>query len=84
MKFLATMTQGHFHKMVIDTSALIAILLGEAEAEIFAKVIVQDSKRLLSAFSALEASVVIEVKMGEVILVETRHALSLLGNKNHS
>jgi len=39
--------------MVIDTSALIAILLKETEAEKFAKAILHDSKRLLSAFSAL-------------------------------
>jgi uncharacterized protein with PIN domain len=45
--------------MVIDTSALIAILLKETEAEKFAKAILHDSKRLLSAFSALETSVVI-------------------------
>ena len=51
--------------MVIDTSALIAILLGEPEAEKFAKLIMHDSKRLLGAFSFLETSVVIEAKKGE-------------------
>jgi len=51
--------------MVIDTSALIAILLKETEAEKFAKAILHDSKRLLSAFSALETSVVIEARKGE-------------------
>jgi len=50
--------------MVIDTSAIIAIPLGEAEAETFAKAISYDEKRLLSAFSALEASVVIEARLG--------------------
>jgi len=52
--------------MVIDTSALIAILLKESDAEQFAKAISHDSKRLLSAFSALETSIVIEARMGEV------------------
>ncbi len=51
--------------MVIDTSALIAILLGEPEAEKFAKLITGDTKRLLSAFSFLETSIVIEAKKGE-------------------
>ncbi len=51
--------------MVLDTSAIIAILLGESEAEAFAIAIANDSKRLMSAFSALEAGVVIEAKKGE-------------------
>ncbi|MCD4755834.1 MAG: type II toxin-antitoxin system VapC family toxin, partial [Deltaproteobacteria bacterium] len=51
--------------MVIDTSALIAILLGEPEAEAIAIAIANDPKRLLSAFSALEAGIVIEAKKGE-------------------
>lgn len=51
--------------MVIDTSALIAILLNEPDAEVFAMAIAADPKRLLSAFSALEVSIVIEAKKGE-------------------
>ena len=51
--------------MVIDTSALIAILLGEPEADALARAIANDSKRLASAFTALEASIVIEAKKGE-------------------
>ena len=51
--------------MVIDTSALIAILLGEPDAEAFAMAIATDPKRLLSAFSALEVGIVIEAKKGE-------------------
>lgn len=51
--------------MVIDTSALVAILLGEAEAELFALAIAADSKRLISAFTALETGIVIEAKKGE-------------------
>ena len=52
--------------MVIDTSAVIAVLLGEPEAEAFAGAIADDPKRLISVFSALEASIVIEAKKGEV------------------
>lgn len=51
--------------MVIDTSALIAILLGEPDTKEIAHAIAQDSKRLISAFSYLEASIVIEAKKGE-------------------
>ena len=50
--------------MVIDTSALIAILLDEPEAEAFAKAIAADSRRLISAASALETAIVIEVRRG--------------------
>lgn len=51
--------------MVIDSSALIAILLGEPEAERLARAIAADPRRLISAFTSLEASVVIEAKKGE-------------------
>ena len=51
--------------MVIDTSALIAILLGETETELLARAIAQDPKRLLSAFSALESYIVITARKGE-------------------
>lgn len=52
--------------MVIDTSALIAILLGEHEAKVFAEVIAKDNLRLVSAFSLLETGIVIEAKKGEL------------------
>jgi len=51
--------------MVIDTSALVAILLGEPEAEAFAVAVAGDSKRLISSFTALETGIVIEAKRGE-------------------
>ena len=51
--------------MVIDTSALIAILLGEPESLRLAKIIAGTPIRLMSAFSALEAAVVIEARKGE-------------------
>jgi len=51
--------------MVIDTSALIAILTGEPEAEALAAAIAQDSRCLISSFSLLEAGIVIEAKKGE-------------------
>lgn len=51
--------------MVIDTSALISILLGEPEAESFARALASDWKRLLSSVSALETATVIEAKKGK-------------------
>ena len=51
--------------MVIDASALVAILLGEPEAESFAMAIAGNPKRLMSAFSALETAIVIKSKKGE-------------------
>jgi ribonuclease VapC len=51
--------------VVIDSSALIAILLGEPEAKGLAEAIAEDGRRLMSAFSALETSIVIEAKKGE-------------------
>jgi ribonuclease VapC len=51
--------------MVIDTSALIAILLGEPEANAIAAAIARDNRRMLSAFSFLETGIVIEARKGE-------------------
>ena len=52
--------------MVIDTSALIAILFGEPEAEAFARALADDPKKLISTFNALETAIVVEAKKGEV------------------
>ena len=51
--------------MVLDTSAMLAILLGEPESERFIQLISCDLKRLLSAGTALELMVVIEARKGE-------------------
>lgn len=51
-------------RTVIDTSALIAILQLEAEAQDFANAIAIASRRLLSASSALETSIVIGARKG--------------------
>lgn len=45
--------------MVIDTSALIAILLGEPEGAVFRTAILADDVRLFSAVSKLEATMVL-------------------------
>jgi len=51
--------------MVIDTSALLALLANEPEAESFRAALAADPIRLLSAASLIEASVVIETRYGE-------------------
>ena len=51
--------------MVIDTSAIIAVLLNEANAVGIAQAIESGSPRLLSAANFLEASIVIESRKGE-------------------
>jgi ribonuclease VapC len=51
--------------MVVDTSAIMAILLGEPEAEAFVRALAHDPKKMISAFNALEIAIVIETKKGE-------------------
>ncbi len=51
--------------MVIDTSAIIAVLLNEATAARIAQLIERSSPRLLSAANLLETSIVIESRKGE-------------------
>lgn len=51
--------------MVIDTSAIIAILFNEPEAESFAESIGKDTKRLMSAGTMLELMIVVEARKGE-------------------
>jgi ribonuclease VapC len=51
--------------MVVDTSAIVAILFGEAEAGLFAEMIEADPTRLVSAASVLETALVVENELGE-------------------
>jgi ribonuclease VapC len=51
--------------MVIDSSAIVAVLLDEESATRIARTIEAASQRLLSAASLLEASIVIESRKGE-------------------
>ena len=51
--------------MVIDTSAIVAIALNEPEAETFEQRIADAPVRLISAATVLEASMVIETRLGE-------------------
>ncbi|MEE8188820.1 MAG: type II toxin-antitoxin system VapC family toxin [Kiloniellales bacterium] len=51
--------------MVIDTSAIAAILFAEGDAERYAEVIAGDQIRLVSAGTVLECSLVVEGELGE-------------------
>jgi ribonuclease VapC len=51
--------------MVIDTSAIVAVLLNEATAARIAQLIETSSPRLVSAANLLETSIVIESRKGE-------------------
>lgn len=51
--------------MVLDTSSIVAILSGEPECGPFIQLISRDSKRLISAGTALELMIVIEARKGE-------------------
>jgi ribonuclease VapC len=51
--------------MVLDSSAILAILLDEPERQRFARLIEQDPARLVSAATLVEVSIVIESRKGE-------------------
>lgn len=51
--------------MVIDTSAIVAIALNEADAADIERLIADDPVRLISAATVLEATMVIETRLGD-------------------
>ena len=65
--------------MVIDTSALIAILFDEAEGESFRQLIVDSQVRLLGAVSRLEAGIVAESRLGRRGTERLEQLLAKLG-----
>ena len=69
--------------MVIDTSAVIAILKQEAEAQQFAELIATDQYRLMSAVSHLESAIVIGSRYGvtgreQLKAFLRRHAIAVI------
>lgn len=60
--------------MVIDTSALLAILLAEPEAPDLIRAIARDGTRLMSAGSVLEAGIIAKARKGDA----GSHALDLM------
>ncbi len=65
--------------MIIDSSALMAILLQEPEAERIARAIALDSRRLMSSPTWLEVSIAVFLRAGE----EGLRSLDLLVAKYH-
>lgn len=51
--------------MVIDSSALLAILFGESEAQRLVGAIARDGRRLVGAVTMLESAIVIEARNGD-------------------
>ncbi|MDR3467634.1 MAG: type II toxin-antitoxin system VapC family toxin [Xanthobacteraceae bacterium] len=51
--------------MVIDTSAIVAIALNEADAAEFEERIADDPIRLISTATVLEATIVLETRLGD-------------------
>lgn len=52
--------------MVLDTSAVVAILFDEPERRAFTEAIQADRRRLISAATLLESALVVESRRGEV------------------
>ena len=50
--------------MIVDTSALIAILYAEEDAEVYAKALVTSEHRLISAANYLETGIVTDRQLG--------------------
>jgi len=65
--------------MVIDTSTIIALLLGEAETVDFVATIAADRKRIFSAASYLEAAIVITSRSGPQARDQLDRLLEALG-----
>ena len=51
--------------MVLDTSAILAVLLNEPDADAYRRAIEADPVRLLSAATLIETAIVIETRVGE-------------------
>lgn len=64
--------------MVIDSSALVAIVFGEAEAQHFAEAILADGMRLVAVPTLLETSIVVRSKLRTKGAEEFRHVLGEL------
>jgi ribonuclease VapC len=65
--------------MVIDSSAILAILLDEPERAQFARLIEDDALRIISAVGRVEGGMVIEARKGEQGRVLLDRSLRLIG-----
>ncbi len=65
--------------MVLDTSALVAMLLGEPERDRFITVLADAEDPLISAATLLEVSIVVQSKLGDGGLEDLDQLLSAAG-----
>jgi ribonuclease VapC len=65
--------------VVLDTSALVAILLGEAERDQFIAALAEATDPLISAGTLLEASIVVQSKLGNDGLADLDELLATAG-----
>jgi ribonuclease VapC len=65
--------------MVVDTSALVAVLFGEPDSGLFTEVLARGPVRLLSAVTRVELSLVIEGRKGEAGRVDLERLLHIGG-----
>jgi uncharacterized protein with PIN domain len=70
--------------MVIDTSAILAILLQEPEAERFGRAIALASTRLISAASLLEAGMLVHYRFGEGGNSDLDRLIHILRNRDRT
>jgi len=70
---------GENSTIVVDTSAIVAILLGEPEGARFRDVIDQASQCLVTAVSRVEMSLVLEGRKADIGRVELENILRLTG-----
>jgi ribonuclease VapC len=52
--------------MIVDTSAILAILFGEAEGAAFLRALTVPERKFMSAFTRLETSIVVESRKGSM------------------
>lgn len=52
--------------MIVDSSAVVAVIVGEAEADVFADVLASASKAQMSAVNWLEAAIVVDGRRNPV------------------
>jgi len=65
--------------MVLDTSAIVAILAGEPESDRMVGAIAADPVRLLSAATGVEAGIVVQARYGDAGSRELGNLLTALG-----
>ncbi len=70
--------------MMIDTSAMVAILFGEKEAETIKQALARDAIRVMSAVTYLELNMVVEARRGIEAVGELEALLSDLHIEIHS